>query len=167
MNRLIVSIIIRTGMRRVGVPSGRRWPSDSVGWFRIPIITVASQKGTAKPIFSESWVVGVKVYGSRPNIFREIKNNIREANNRAHLCPGTFTGRKSSCVNRPMNQFCRVSRRLFNHRSVGVGKRIQGRVRARAIRGMPMKTGDINWSKKLSAMVSFRVLFWVFLCFEG
>lgn len=31
INRLIVSIIIKTGMRRVGVPSGRRWPRASVG----------------------------------------------------------------------------------------------------------------------------------------
>ena len=27
MNRLIVSIMISTGIRGVGVPSGRRWPS--------------------------------------------------------------------------------------------------------------------------------------------
>lgn len=31
INRLIVSIMIRTGMSSVGVPSGRRWPKDSVG----------------------------------------------------------------------------------------------------------------------------------------
>ena len=31
MNRLIVSIIISTGMSRVGVPSGSRWPRASVG----------------------------------------------------------------------------------------------------------------------------------------
>ena len=61
INRLIVSIIIKTGISRVGVPSGRRWPRAWVGWFRIPIITVASQRGTAKPIFRESWVVGVNV----------------------------------------------------------------------------------------------------------
>lgn len=61
INKLIVSIIIRTGIRGPGVPSGRRCPRAAVGWFRIPIITVASQKGTARPIFRESWVVGVKV----------------------------------------------------------------------------------------------------------
>lgn len=98
---------------------------------------VANQKGTARPIFSESCVVGVKVYGSSPSMFREIRNSIRDARSSAHLCPGTFTGRSSSWVNRPINQFCRVSSRLFSHRSVGVGKRIQGSVRARAIRGMP------------------------------
>lgn len=105
MNRLIVSIIIRTGIRRVGVPSGRRWPRASVGWFRIPIITVASQRGKASPMLRESWVVGVKVYGRRPSMLREIKNSIREVRRTAHLCPGRFTGKKSSWANRPMNQF--------------------------------------------------------------
>lgn len=31
MNRLIVSMIMRTGISRVGVPSGRRCPSATVG----------------------------------------------------------------------------------------------------------------------------------------
>lgn len=31
IKRLIVSIIIRTGINRVGVPSGRRWPRAAVG----------------------------------------------------------------------------------------------------------------------------------------
>lgn len=31
INRLIVSITIRTGISRVGVPSGRRWPNAWVG----------------------------------------------------------------------------------------------------------------------------------------
>lgn len=61
INKLIVSIIISTGINRVGVPSGSKWPSAWVGWFRIPIITVANQNGTAKPIFIDSCVVGVKV----------------------------------------------------------------------------------------------------------
>lgn len=106
----------------------------------------------------DSCVVGVKVYGRRPNMFRDIKNNIKDANIRAHLCPGRFTGRKSSRVSRPINQFWRVSIRLFSHRVVGVGKSSQGRVRAKAIKGMPRHTGLMNWSKKLSVMVSFRVL---------
>ena len=61
MSRLIVSIKIRIGIRRVGVPSGRRWPKAWVGWFRMPRITVASHNGKASPIFRDSWVVGVKV----------------------------------------------------------------------------------------------------------
>lgn len=31
INRLIVSITIRMGIRSVGVPSGRRWPNACVG----------------------------------------------------------------------------------------------------------------------------------------
>ena len=54
MNKLIVSMTISTGMRGPGVPSGRRWPSAAVGWFRMPIITVASHRGTANPIFRDS-----------------------------------------------------------------------------------------------------------------
>lgn len=61
MNRLIVSMMIRTGISAVGVPSGRKCPRAWVGWFRIPIRTVASHSGTASPIFSDSCVVGVKV----------------------------------------------------------------------------------------------------------
>lgn len=58
-----------------------------------------------------------------------------------------------------MNQLCRVRRRLLSHRVVGLGKRAHGRVSAKAIRGMPRKTGLMNWSKKLSVMVSFKSQF--------
>lgn len=95
MKRLIVSIIISTGISGVGVPSGRRWPRACVGWFRIPIITVASHRGTASPRLSDSWVVGVNVYGRSPNIFSEIRKIIREAKSAAHLCPPTFKGSRS------------------------------------------------------------------------
>ena len=54
MKRLIVSMMISTGMSGVGVPSGRRCASACVGWFRMPIITVASQRGTASPRFRDS-----------------------------------------------------------------------------------------------------------------
>lgn len=85
MKRLMVSMIIRAGIRATGVPSGRRWPRAAVGFFRRPIITVASQRGTARAMFRESWVVGVKVYGRRPSMLMEIKNTIKDANIRAHL----------------------------------------------------------------------------------
>jgi len=61
IKRLIVSMIISIGIRRLGVPSGRRWPSAWFGWFRIPIITVANQRGTANPRLRDNWAVGVKV----------------------------------------------------------------------------------------------------------
>ena len=61
ITRLIVSITIRRGMRGVGEPSGRRCPSEWVGWLRNPISTVASQRGAASPRLRDSWAVGVKV----------------------------------------------------------------------------------------------------------
>lgn len=88
----MVSIIINTGIKGMGVPSGKRCPRATVGWFRIPIITVASHRGTANPIFNDSWVVGVKVYGRRPSMLIVIRNTINEANRSAHLCPPTFRG---------------------------------------------------------------------------
>lgn len=66
INKLIVSIIIRAGISSVGVPSGNRWAKDLVGCFCIPKITVANQNGTANAMFTESWVVGVNVWGRRP-----------------------------------------------------------------------------------------------------
>lgn len=76
-------------------------------------------------------------------------------------------GRRSCRVNIPRNQFCRVNKRLFSHREEGVGRRIQGSSRASAIRGMPIKSGLENWSKKLVTMVRFRILSWECLCFEA
>lgn len=52
---------------------------------RIPMITVASHRGTASPIFMDSWVVGVKVYGRRPSMLIVSRKTIREANRAAHL----------------------------------------------------------------------------------
>ena len=94
-----------------------------------------------------------------------IRKSIREHRRRAHLWPPRLIGSRSCWVKRLMNQFWSASRRLFSHRVEGVGKRIQGRLRARAIRGIPRKTGVANWSKKLSVMVSFRQLSWLFRCF--
>lgn len=137
MNKLIVSIIIRMGISGPGVPSGRRCPRAWVGWFRMPIITVANQSGTASPRLRDNCVVGVKVYGSSPNIFSVIKKIINEARRAAHLWPPTLRGSSSCCVKRLINHPCKVIGRLFSHRAVGVGNKIQGRVRARAISGIP------------------------------
>lgn len=165
MNRLRVSIIISTGIRGVGVPSGSRCPRAIVGWFRRPMITVASQRGTARPMFSDSWVVGVKVYGRRPSMLRVMRNSINDIKIRAHLWPPKLIGMRSWFVNRLINQLWRVKSRLVIQRVVGVGNKSQGSRRARATKGIPRRTGLMNWSKKLSVMVSFRILFLVFLCF--
>ena len=87
----------------------------------MPIITVASHRGTASPILRDSWVVGVNVYGRRPNIFRVIRNTISEVNRAAHLWPPRLMGSRSCWVKRFMNQLCRVSVRLLSHRLGAVG----------------------------------------------
>ena len=82
---------------------------------------MASHRGTANPILSDSCVVGVKVYGSRPNILMVIRKIINEANRSAHLCPPTFSGSISWFVNRLMNHPWSVISRLLIHRDDGVG----------------------------------------------
>lgn len=96
--RLIVSIIIKIGIKKVGVPSGNKWLSAWVGWLCNPIITVASHKGVARPKFIESCVVGVNVYGIKPNIFKETRKIIKEIRIKAHLWPPLLTGKRSCCV---------------------------------------------------------------------
>lgn len=61
MRRLVVSIMIRAGIRGVGVPSGSRWPREADGWFRSPVRSVASHRGKASARFIDNWVVGVNV----------------------------------------------------------------------------------------------------------
>lgn len=158
IKRLIVSIIMRIGIRSAGVPSGSRWPKAWVGWFRMPVTTAASQSGTAKPRLRESCVVGVKVYGRRPSKFRVIKKIISEVNRVAHLCPPEFMGRRSCWVKRLMKWAWRDSSRLFSHRVVGAGYKSMGRIRARLINGTPKCVGLINWSNMFNVMVNFRVL---------
>jgi len=89
-------------------------------------------------------------------MLRVIRKSMRDAKMAAHLWPPGLRGRSNCCVKRLINHPWRVSRRLFNQRVEGAGKRIQGRDRAMAIRGMPRYDGLKNWSKKLSVMVSFR-----------
>lgn len=54
MKRLIVSIKIRTGMRGVGVPSGRKCAREWLNWLRKPVRTVANQSGIASPRLIDS-----------------------------------------------------------------------------------------------------------------
>jgi hypothetical protein len=69
----------------------------------MPMITVASHNGTARPMLSESCVVGVNVYGSSPSMFRVIRNSIREVSRAAHLWPPKLSGKRSCWVNRLIN----------------------------------------------------------------
>ena len=85
IRRLTVSIMTSAGIRAGGVPSGRKWLRVAEGWSRAPRITVASQKGAARPRLKESWVAGVKIKGRRPSIFEMDRNRKRERKMAAHL----------------------------------------------------------------------------------
>lgn len=52
----------------------------------------------------DSCVVGVKVYGRRPSIFRVIRKIIKEVRRVAHLWPPRFKGKRSCWVKRLINQ---------------------------------------------------------------
>ena len=54
-------------------------------------------------MFSDSWVVGVNVYGSSPIMFKVIRKIIKEARIVAHLCPPWFRGSINCWVNRLIN----------------------------------------------------------------
>lgn len=103
IRRLVVSIRMRAGIRGVGVPSGRRWPREAEGWFRSPVRRVASHRGKAKAKFIDSWVVGVKVYGSNPRRLISSRKIIRDVRISAHLWPFLFRGVISCFVMRFTN----------------------------------------------------------------
>lgn len=122
---------------------------------------MASQSGTARAMFIDSWVVGVKVYGSRPNRLMERRKSISEVSKRAHLWPALFRGVISCLVIRLASQSCRVERRLVTQRLLGDGSSKVGNRRDNGMSGIPRRYGLENWSKKLRFMVRFRGLVWL------
>ena len=54
IRRLVVSIMIKAGISRVGVPSGSRWLKEADGWLRRPVSRVASHRGKARARFIDS-----------------------------------------------------------------------------------------------------------------
>ena len=80
----------------------------------------------------------------------------KEVNNSAHLCPGTFKGRKIWAINCPINQFCRVKVRLFNQREVKEGKSRVGNAIATKISDTPNKVVLSNWLNRLMVMVRIK-----------
>ena len=156
ISRLVVSIIMSAGISGVGVPSGSKWPRDVEGWFRKPVSRVASHRGKARAIFIESWVVGVKVYGSRPRRLIVSSMVISEVSISAHLWPFLFRGIISCFVIRWRNHSCRADRRLLIHRLLGDGNSRAGKSSDNRINGIPRRWGLENWSKKLRFMVRIR-----------
>lgn len=87
MSKLTVSIMIINGISGVGEPSGSMWASVVVGFFSIPVITVASQSGSAKAMFIDSWEVVVYVYGRSPSMFDKRIKTKRLVSRLDHFCP--------------------------------------------------------------------------------
>lgn len=87
INRLIVSIITSMGIRGNGVPWGKKCARDAFVLWRKPRITVPAQRGIAMPRFIDSWVVGVKEWGNRPNRFVDPINIISEINMSVQVWP--------------------------------------------------------------------------------
>lgn len=144
ISRLIVSIIINGGIRGIGVPSGRRWANEMVGWFRRPISTVASHIGMASPKFMDNCVVGVNVYGNNPSRFDVSNRAIRDVRVIDHWCPGWLIGSISCFVNRLVVHDWIVIRRLVIHRLFLVGNISAGISRLSVISGIPIFSGVEN-----------------------
>lgn len=155
----MVSIRIRAGISAVGVPSGRRCPREIEGWFRRPVSRVASHSGNASAMFIDSWVVGVNVYGRSPRRLITRSIVIREVRIKAHLWAFLFSGVISCFVMVFRSHSCRVDRRLVIHRLFGVGSSRVGNSIESRVRGIPMRQGLMNWSKKLRFMVKFMARF--------
>ena len=117
---------------------------------------VASHRGKARARFMDSWVVGVNVYGNRPNKLMRRRKISRDVRIRAHLCPSLFSGVINCFVTRLMNHSCRVESRLVIHRVSREGRRRAGNVIEMKISGIPSRDGLENWSKKLRFMVRFK-----------
>lgn len=102
-------------------------------------------------------MVGVNVYGNRPNRLMSSKKIMRDVRIRAHLCPFLSRGIISCFVTRLMNHNCRVESRLVIHRLSREGSSRAGNVIEMRISGIPRRDGLENWSKKLRFMVRFKV----------
>lgn len=159
IKRLIVSIMIRIGVSEVGVPSGNRCPSDVVGWFRRPTSTVASHIGMASPMFMDSCVVGVNVYGRSPSRFVVKSMAISDVKIIDHWWLVLLSGSISCFVNKLIVHSWRVDVRFFSHRLFIVGKMADDISRARMTNGIPRICGLMNWLNNVGLMVRFMGLY--------
>ena len=87
MNRLIVSIITGIGLRKVGVPCGKKWARDAFVLLQRPVITTPAHRGIAIPTFIESCVVGVNEWGNSPRRLVEPINRMSDISISDQVCP--------------------------------------------------------------------------------
>lgn len=156
INRLIVSVITSIGIRKVGVPWGKKWARDAFVLFRKPMMTVPAHRGTAIPIFIESCVVGVNECGSIPRRLVEAMNRISETSRRDQVCPLELCV-IISCFDANLVNHCwiEIVRLLISR--VGAGNKIVGNMMIRVMMGMPSITGVIKEVNR----------FWFMQCFRG
>ena len=87
MNRLIVSIISSIGIRRVGVPCGKKWARDAFVLLRKPVMMALAHRGMAIPTFIESCVVGVNEWGNSPRRLVEPITRTSDISISDQVCP--------------------------------------------------------------------------------
>jgi hypothetical protein len=83
----MVLIIISIGIKRIGVPCGKKWARDDFLLWRKPRITAPAQSVIAIPRFIHSWVVGVKVYRKSPSRLVDPMKIINEISIKDQVCP--------------------------------------------------------------------------------
>lgn len=159
INRLTVSIKTMNGISGVGEPSGSMWANVEVVLVVRPVITVAIHIGIAMAMFTDSWEVGVNVYGSRPKRLDKRINMSRLVRKRAHFCPVGES--RCTMFSRTVlkNQFMIVDMRLFKSVVLGRMKRMGMSTDSRLV-GMNRISGLANCSNMFMFMVEFKwVLF--------
>ena len=80
-------MITSIGINGVAVPRGKKWASDALVLLWKPVITAPAHRGRAMPSFTDSCVVGVNEWGSRPNRFVDPINRIKDISINVHVCP--------------------------------------------------------------------------------
>lgn len=172
INKLIVSIIISIGIRGTGVPWGRKWASDAFVLWRNPRTTVPAQRGMAIPRFIDSWVVGVKECGRRPNRFVEPMNKMSDISIRDHFWPVRLWIVIICLVVRWRIHCWIAIRRLLINR-LDDGNRIVGNIIIRVTIGNPIIVGVMKEANKFSFISSVKglcvvsILWQLVLGFDG
>lgn len=157
INRLIVSMIISMGIKGSGVPWGKKCARDAFVLWRKPKITVPAQRGIAMPRFIDSWVVGVKEWGNKPNRFVEPINIISEISMSVQVCPFLLWIVIICLVVIRINHCWIETKRLLTSRPVD-GNNILGNIIMSTTIGNPIIVGVIKEANKFSFIWFLRGL---------
>lgn len=166
INRLIVSIITSMGMRKMGVPWGRKWARAAFVLWRKPMNTVPAHRGIAMPRFIDSCVVGVNEWGSRPNKFVEPMNRISDMSIRVQVCP-LLLWIAIICFDVSWTSHCWIEIRRLLISRLGEGNRMLGNMMIRITIGRPTIVGVAKEANRFSFILILKgqsvLLFWLSL----